>query len=434
MSESGLAGSRIRERRLVLGVQQSKLAELVGVSPSYLNLIEHNRRRIGGKLLAAIAGALDVDQSLLADGAETALLARLRAAMDAAGEDGTETVSAEDFAGRFPGWARLVAAQLRRIRALEHTVESLTDRLTHDPHLAATLHEVLDTVTAIRSTAAILVETREIEPEWRDRFHRNINEDAERLADGARSLVSFLDAARPVEARHTSPQEEIEAFLEASGFHFPELETPGGIEPGAIVAAAPMLVSVSARAQALAILRRYGADARAMPLGEVEQALTDGAADPLALAARFGVDVAMAMRRMASLPQSEAGLAICDGSGTLTFRKPLEGFSLPRFGAACPRWPLFRALSRPMVPLSTVISQSAREVRGAERRFRAFAIALPAGAAEVNREPLFEAHMLLLPVQQAKDDLLEPVGASCRICALPGCPTRREPSLMAGVE
>ncbi|MCB1843770.1 MAG: hypothetical protein KDI09_12470, partial [Halioglobus sp.] len=30
-----------------------------------------------------------------------------------------------------------------------------------------------------------------------------------------------------------------------------------------------------------------------------------------------------------------------DGSGTLTLRKPVAGFSLPRFGAACPLWPLY---------------------------------------------------------------------------------------------
>ena len=43
-----LTGNRIRERRLVLGMKQADLAEAVGISASYLNLIEHNRRRIGG--------------------------------------------------------------------------------------------------------------------------------------------------------------------------------------------------------------------------------------------------------------------------------------------------------------------------------------------------------------------------------------------------
>jgi transcriptional regulator with XRE-family HTH domain len=49
---------------------QASLAQAVGISPSYLNLIEHNRRRIGGKLLTDLARALGVDPSSLADGAD----------------------------------------------------------------------------------------------------------------------------------------------------------------------------------------------------------------------------------------------------------------------------------------------------------------------------------------------------------------------------
>ena len=49
-----LTGNRIRERRLVMGMKQADLAAAAGISPSYLNLIEHNRRRIGGKLLIAL--------------------------------------------------------------------------------------------------------------------------------------------------------------------------------------------------------------------------------------------------------------------------------------------------------------------------------------------------------------------------------------------
>ena len=48
-SPESLTGSRIRERRLALGVKQGALAQQVGVSASYLNLIEHNHRKIGGK-------------------------------------------------------------------------------------------------------------------------------------------------------------------------------------------------------------------------------------------------------------------------------------------------------------------------------------------------------------------------------------------------
>ena len=87
MARDTLTGSRIRERRSVAGLRQAELARRVGISASYLNLIEHNRRRIGGKLLLDIAAVLDVEPSMLTEGAEAALLMALReaaAATDAA--------------------------------------------------------------------------------------------------------------------------------------------------------------------------------------------------------------------------------------------------------------------------------------------------------------------------------------------------------------
>ena len=48
-------GQRIRKRRQELGRRRSRLAARVGISASYLNLIEHNKRAIGGTLLNRIA-------------------------------------------------------------------------------------------------------------------------------------------------------------------------------------------------------------------------------------------------------------------------------------------------------------------------------------------------------------------------------------------
>ncbi len=193
MARDTLTGSRIRERRLMAGLRQAELARRVDISAPYLNLIEHNRRRIGGKLLVDIAQVLNVEASLLSEGAEAALISALREAVADAGATLPEGEKAEEFAGRFPGWAALIADQYRRLSNLERTAATLTDRLTHDPHLATSMHEMLSMVTAIRSTAGILADTKEIEPEWRNRFHRNLNEDSQRLAESSQQLVSYLD-------------------------------------------------------------------------------------------------------------------------------------------------------------------------------------------------------------------------------------------------
>ncbi len=141
MTRDALTGSRIRERRVMAGQKQADLAKRIGISASYLNLIEHNRRRIGGKLLLNIAAALGVEPTALTEGAEAALIATLREAADDARLSGPEATRADEFAGRFPGWADVLATAQRRIATLERTVETLTDRLAHDPHLAAPLPE-----------------------------------------------------------------------------------------------------------------------------------------------------------------------------------------------------------------------------------------------------------------------------------------------------
>lgn len=435
MPTSSLTGTRIRERRALEGIKQSHLAEKVGISPSYLNLIEHNRRRIGGKLLNDIAAALNVEPSLLAEGAESVLIALLREAALEAEEPGVEFEQTESFAGRYPGWARLVVAQRRQIAQLGRAVETLTDRLTHDPQLAATLHEVLDTVSAVRSTASILVDTGEIEPEWRDRFHRNIKEDAERLAEGAQALVAFLDAARDAKRNAQSPQEEIEGFFVARDFHFPALEDDS-MAPEEIVRDARELVSGSAVSQALKSLRQYLADAKAMPLDSLRAAVDRHGPNPFRIAAQAEVDQAMVMRRLAALPELEAGLVACDGSGALVFRKPLPGFPLPRFSSACPLWPLYRALTRPMAPLHLRMEQQGRStVPVGGELFDAFAVAMPKGPAQVNADPIFEAQMLFLPVSEEERDAwaggVVQVGSNCRICPRSECHARREPSIVA---
>ncbi|MEH6741775.1 MAG: helix-turn-helix transcriptional regulator, partial [Sulfitobacter sp.] len=166
MAREVLTGSRIRERRVMQGVKQADLARDSGISASYLNLIEHNRRRIGGKLLLDIAAALQVEPQALTEGAEAALLGVLGEAAQAANLSPEDAGHAEAFAGRFPGWAEALADSQRRVAALERTVETLSDRIAHDPHLAESMHELLTTAAAVRSTAEILADEGTLEPEW----------------------------------------------------------------------------------------------------------------------------------------------------------------------------------------------------------------------------------------------------------------------------
>lgn len=427
MAQDTLAGSRIRERRVLAGLRQAELAQAVGISASYLNLIEHNKRRIGGKLLLDIASRLDVEPSLLSEGAEAALISRLReAAADTPNSD-AELASLDEFAGRFPGWARLIVDGHREIRELENTVKGLTDRLAHDPQLAASMHEILSLVTAIKSTADILHESKDLEPEWQARFHRNINEDSTRLADSSQALVKYLDGASE-DQTDGSPQTELDAFLVEHTYHFPKIET-GERTAIEIANNEKTLGSAASKDMAIRLLQQYETDANAIPLPQLEVLIGECGIDVGVIAQRFGASFSQVFRRLVMLPPSAlptpVGMVSCDAAGTILFRKEIEGFVIPKFSAACPKWPLFQSLNRPTQPVRQTVEIAGRDVL----QFDCMAIAEPISAPDFGRNQLYHAFMLILP----KADRIEtanPVGATCRICARQNCEGRREPSIL----
>jgi len=424
MASHGQTGSRIRERRMDRGIRQADLAQSVEISPSYLNLIEHNRRRIAGKLLAQIATALETTPEQLARGADSALLDHVRAA--AADMSFTvEIARAEEMAGRYPGWCGLIAAQAHRLSTLEERVQVLTDRMTYDPELAGSLHEVISAVTAIRSAASILVGGEKLDADWQGRFHRNIYDDSIRLAASSEALIRYLDAPEADGPVHFAPMDEVEAYLAALQFHIAALEAGGEVAP---LVEAANLRSVAARSLLSAHCEVYRADALAMPLVEFSQAAKASGYDPVALAAQFGVEMADVLRRLSSLPAGEdhppMGLAVADASGALLFLKPVDGFAMPRAGAGCPLWPIYAAFARQGQPIRTVAT-----LPGANgQRFMCYAVATQTGAAKFDAPQVLRATMLVLsdPPESAAQKV--EVGVACRICPREGCAARREPS------
>ena len=156
--------------------------------------------------------------------------------------------------------------------------------------------------------------------------------------------------------------------------------------------------------------------------------------DPARLAGHFGVALSVIFRRLSTLPgeafpdRSPRGLVACDGSGTLIFRKPVAAFDLPRYGAACPLWPLYHALQRPMQPVRQTLLMSGRD----EAVFTAWAVAEVDHPSGFDGPSVVEAWMLLSPRQGLGDaESAIGVGTSCRVCAQARCPARREPSLVA---
>ncbi len=420
-----LTGTRIRERRLDRGLRQAAVAEAVGVSPSYLNLIEHNRRRIGGKLLADLARVLEVDAAQLTEGANADLIEQLRVA--AMTYDGlAEVDKIDELAARYPGWGTLITQQARRLADLETRIQGLSDRFTHDPKLADVLHEMISSVTAIRSSASILVGQEQVDADWQRRFHQNIHEDSLRLADQSEAFIDRLTAPETV-SQSASAIDEVETYLAKTGFHLAALEADPASTDEVVAEADPD------SPEAEQLLRnwcvQYVEDARALPLANFAAVAVEAAYDPLSLVKEFDAPVDRVLRRLASLPEGAKhppmGLAICDPSGALVMHKPVSGFRWFRNAERCPLWPVFGAFSQP----GRLLRLNVETPSPATNRFLCYAIAVKSTPESYDLPTNFYSTMLVFPDPPDVNAQIIDAGPSCSICPRQDCTARRLPAV-----
>ncbi|SET33397.1 short-chain fatty acyl-CoA regulator family protein [Oceanicella actignis] len=480
-----IVGARIRERRRALGVTQAELARRMGISASYLNLIESAKRGVSPRLVRAAAKALGLPPEAL-DGAAERRLAGLLAEM-AADPDfadlALDPAQTAELVARAPGWARALARAWSASREKSRMLDALSDRLAHDPFLSDAVHRMLTNIAAIRSTSEILAAVEDIEPPQRARFHHILTEESARLSEVAQSLAQFFDADR-AGARAAAPAEEIdEAFLAADN-RFDRLEAAAealrarlglgleaALDPAALAPvlagqpapralsreetlraaaraavlstcaealeaeldARPPLRAEAARRRAREALADYAADALIAPYGPFLEAGRAAAWDADALAARFGAGFDHAARRIAAMTRPgaagpRAAHMRVNAAGLALSRRLLPEIVLPRYGAACPLWAVYRALSAP----GRTLRQLAAFPDGARVVF--VARAADAGDGAFGRPEQIRATLLALPEQAAADTIYaarpgeqpEPVGPNCRICPRADCAHRAE--------
>lgn len=127
-------GRRIRALRARMGLSQAEIAKRLGVSPTYLNLLEHDRRPVTSTLLLDLARVLDVDLRVLSSGADAELLTALAEAFsEPLFEDHpltTQELSA--FIDANPEVARAVLVLHRAYAGARESLHALGERLLDD--------------------------------------------------------------------------------------------------------------------------------------------------------------------------------------------------------------------------------------------------------------------------------------------------------------
>ena len=425
-----LLGTRIRENRKALKLTQKDLAKIAGISASYLNLIEHNRRGIAGKTLNTIARALSVEPSELSDGMSQSLIDRLKSAAIRNKQINTESNRIEEFAARFPGFARLIARQSDQIDIRDEEFTILSDQLKHDPYFAEAMHLLLSNITTIRSTADILAGNSNIPMKTSKRFIDNLAEEALKLSNTAEDIFDYFEptSEKQVTNLDLSP---FELLLEKNSYYLKDLENSKQTLDEVL---SSLNLSDEDHIKTKNSLIAYVEMVKNLPINLFLDVAVKHNYDAIALAKHFNTDILSICFRLAHLPKRsnipEFGIIQCDASGSVLYRKQLNSFSLPRYGGACPLWPVYRSLSQPLQPIRAMLDMPMGD------RFHTISFAYPTEAAQIGMPALTEAVMLFTP-----DYLMLPkishtqtpqlaVGLQCTVCSRLECSARRAAYLL----
>ncbi len=426
-----LLGTRIRENRRSKGVSQAALAKQAGISASYLNLIEHNRRGIGGKTLLALARVLEVDPRSLNEGADQALVGRVEQAAALAPTIACEVDKTEEFIARFHGFARLIGRQFDRAKVQDETLQAMSDQMNSDPFFSEAMHLMLSNITTIKSTAEILSDEGGLPSDLKQRFLSNLLSETERLAKTATDILQHFEPNTQSDA-HASDTAPAEAILERHDYYISQLEG-NFISP--IDYVAKLNLPKADDKEAVDVLARYSAIIQKLPIDTFLSFAKECQYDPVSISQKLNVPLHTVMRRLAHLPKHDNiprfGILECDGSGAVIFRKQLPTLALPRYGSACPLWPIYRSFSQPLQPIKAFINTPTGE------RFLTYSLAQYADQNTVGLPARTTAIMvftpdyeMFMPKPQIASQPNLAVGLQCSVCPRDNCDARRAKYLL----
>ena len=452
MSTTALLGSKIRAKRRSRSLTQAELARRLGISASYLNLIEHNQRPLTAELLIKLAAEFGLELSDFAVDEDRRLAAHLMEAFaDPVFEDhGINSADVRELASASPAIARAVLELYEQFQRARTSIAELAeqDYAAQQDGLGTGLpsEEVNEFVQRNMNYFGELEGLAE--QLWVDaRLERGA-----RFAGMARWLerqgygVQLVTGEGRIVRRYDSDLRRIslsQGLAPASRnfqlaaqiallCHHELLERLTDNDEG--------LTSASARTLARLVLANYFAGAVLMPYEGFLRAARSQRYDVELLVNRFGTSFEQACHRLSTLRRpGQEGVPFhmlrVDLAGNISKRFSGSGIRFARFSGACPRWNVFRAFQTPgMIRIQVSIMPDgqtffciARTVArsrggyGAPRSTMAIGLGCPLDYAS---ELVYADGMDL----GDRGGMLS-VGVTCRLCDRQDCEQRVLPSL-----
>ena len=447
-------GSRVRQLRSERGFSQAALAQMLEISPSYLNQIEHDARPLTVAVLLRITEVFGVDATFFASQDDTRLVAELReVTMDRDLDLDVDMAEVAEVVTAHPALARAMVNLHRRYRiTTAQLAEATEDRFSLNiggsgtgaitmPHEEVRdffyqrqnyLHE-LDTA-AEDLTVRMRMHRAELARELSDRLTMVHGVHIIRRADlGDTMLHRYDPTTRTLEISNqlSSGQQVFKMATELAYLEFGEL-IDAQVQEG-------KFTSDSARRLARLGLAGYFAAATVLPYRQFHEVSEKFRYDVERLSAFYQVSYETICHRLSTLQRpSMRGVPFSfvrvDRAGNMSKRQSATGFHFSSSGGTCPLWNVYETFANPGKILVQIAQMPdgrnymwvARTIERRASRYgqpgKTFAIGLGCEIRHANRLVYSEGLDL-------SSDSATPIGAGCRVCERDNCPQRAFPAL-----
>ena len=454
-------GAKVRAMRRREQLTQTQLAERLGISPSYLNLIEHNQRPLPAHLLVQVAQIFHVDLQAFADDSHSRLADSLQEVFaDPLLEEHAVTTGDLRELSELPGASRAI---LSLFHAYKSSVQSMRD-LAAQVYDGRAFHGIDPSHLPSEECSDVIQENLNYFPEL-DRAAEDI---AKRAApdrsDMYRSLAHYLGARHGVEVvltpvsrdrglvRHYDPESRRLSLSEVLAPWSRQFQLAHQL---GLLEAAPAIDAIVERSQknlntpesvklCRIALANYFAGALLMPYDDFYRMAEEVRYDIELLQHHYTASWEQVCHRLTTLRKPGAiGVPFhfvrVDIAGNISKRFSGTGIRFARFSGSCPRWDVHAAFLTPgriRTQLSTMpdntayfcIARTIRKSYGYASGDALMAVGIGCPVRDARKLVYADGYDL------ANLEAAVPIGTSCRLCERANCEQRAFPPLQHGLK
>ena len=447
-------GPKIKSFRRQLGLQANKLAEQLGISASYLNLIESGKRKIDGDLLLKVCEELKIELSDLTNKSDLNLVNDISELLDDKLFEDLDIVGPEvkDLVNTNPKIAKALIKLGDNFKQKDHEIinkvenlsgkiidsrktafpgevisDFLQEKKNYFPKLEEFANNVFEKVQKNNRTRYVAlceflkteysITVKDVIPDEGKPFSKIFDKNKKELLLSDYSSLETKKLHAAAQIAQEGAMEEINNYL--SEFKFPTEE--------------------SKRLTQIALLNYCGA-AILMPYKLFHSECKKLKYDLELLQNTFATSFEQVAHRVTSLQDPKLpGIPFhflrVDVAGNISKRFSLSGIEIPRYGGACPRWNVYSAFSRPGVIQAAVSKMTNGE------KYVCIARTVEKGVGRYGQKKSMLSIGLGCEAKYAKDFVYTenlslsdkkteiPIGVSCRTCDRLDCSQRAFPPL-----